>query len=164
MVGDVQQRIVKLHNELKAQKVFSGLAYSQLLLPENTPTLSYSGTASLSGSGYDPVAKIRFRFTRSDGLLDVPAVNFAYDCVTSPTYAEFVRGKGFTLSGDDLGYYDQWDISGYVDEVGDGYVDFMVELQSTVRDAFFSLNSIDFSITCQAIANVYGTLTVERVA
>lgn len=163
MITDVERRIVKLRNEVKAQKVNSGLAYSQLLLPENTPTQTYSDTASLSGSGTTPVARIRFRFTRTDGILDSPAINFAFNCTTSPTYADYVRSQGFTISGDDLAYYDHWVISGYVSEVGDGYVDFYVELSYQFRDAFFTLNTIDYSITCQAITNVNGNLTVERL-
>lgn len=163
MTSDIQRRIVALRNEIQGQKTFSGLAFSQLLLPENTPTQTYSGTASLSGGLYDPVAKVRFRFTRDDGLIEAPAINFAYECTTSPTYVEFVRGVGFTISGDDLGYFDQWGISGYVSEIGDGYVDFIVAIQAAVREAFFSLNSISFSVTCQAVTNVLGTLIVERI-
>ncbi|MEE0888131.1 MAG: hypothetical protein U0L97_02865 [Candidatus Saccharimonadaceae bacterium] len=163
MIADIEKRVAKLRNELKAQKVNSGLAYSQLLLPENTPTQSYSSTASLSNPSSGPVARMRFRFTRTDGLIDSPAINFAFSYSASPTYAGFVRAQGFTISGNDLDYFDTWSVSGYIHGVGDGYVDFYVDLSSELRDAFFSLSTISFSITCQAITNVKGDLTVERL-
>lgn len=163
MVGDVQQRIVKMHNELKAQKVSSGLAYSQLLLPENTPTQTYSDSMSLTGSGTGPLARVRFRFTRMDGLAEPPLINFDFTATTSPTYKQFVESKGFTISGDDLDYFDWWIVSGYIGELGDSYVDFYVDFKSSIRSNFFSLNSMSFTVSCQAIANVIGDLSVERI-
>lgn len=163
MKRDIQQRIVALRNELQSQKVFSGLTYSQLLLPENLPTQTYSGNASLSGDPNSVVARVRFRFTRTDGLMETPAINFTQECKLSPTYAEFVRGNGFTVSGNDLGYYNQWEVSSYVSEIGDGYVDFTVDLQSSCRRTFFSIDSIAFETVCQAITSVRGILTVERL-
>lgn len=163
MRSNVQQRIVELRNELKAQKVSSGLTYPSLLLPENTPSLTYSDTASLSGSGTTPVARVRFRFERNDGMIDAPLINFAFTASFTPTYAQFAINQGFTITGDDLGSYDFMVVSGYIGEVGDGYVDFYVDFGNELRDDFFNLNSISFSTTCQAISNVYGTFTVERV-
>lgn len=163
MIADIEKRVTKLRNELKAQKVNSGLTYSQLLLPENTPTQSYSDTASLTNPSTGPVARIRFRFTRTDGIIDPPAINFAFNYSTSPTYADFVRAQGFTISGNDLGYFDSWSVSGYIHGMGDRFVDFYVDLSSSIRDAFFSMSTISFSITCQAITNVKGNLIVERL-
>lgn len=161
MVLDVQNRVTQLHNEVKAQKVFSGLTYSQLLLPENSPTVSYSDTVSLSGSGV--VARIRFRFTRTDGLTNPPMINFAYSTSISPTYKSFAESYGFSFSADDLSYLDWRDIAGYIATVNDGYVDFYVDFSPELRSMFFSLNSLSISVTCQAIANVSGTLSVERL-
>ena len=158
-----QQKIVKMRNELKAQKVYSGLTYSSLLLPENTPSLSYSGTASLSGSGSTPVARVRFRFTRSDRINSTPLVNFAYDASCSPTYKQFAEANGFSFSANDLSYLDSTDITGYIGEIGDGYVDYYVDYDAYMRTKFFSLNSIGISISCQAISSVSGTLSVERL-
>jgi hypothetical protein len=163
MINNLQQRIVTLRNEIQSQKTFSGLTYSRLLLPENAPTQTYSGRASLTGSGSTPVAEVRFRFTRTDGLTDTPAINFAFSSTISPTYVDFVRSKGFTISGNELAFFDQWTTAGFTREVGDGFVDFIVAIQPDTREAFFSLDYLDFSITCQAITNVYGTLTVERI-
>lgn len=159
----VQQKIVELRNELQAQKVYSGLSYSQLLYPENTPSLSYTGTASLSGSGETPVARIRFRFTRTDGINETPLVNFAYDASYSPSYKQFAEDNGWTFTGQDFSFFERDDISGYISESGDNYVDFFVDYNYTIRSALFSLSSIGISISCQAIVAVNGTLSVERI-
>lgn len=161
MAKDVQNRLTHLRNEVKAQKVYSGLTYSQLLLPENTPTQQYLETVSLSGSG--PVAKIRFRFTRTDGINEPPMINFAYNVSLSPTYKAFAESYGFVFSANDLSYIDASYISGYISEVGDGYADFIVEFASYLRDIFFSRDNLGIVITCQAITNVRGNLVVERI-
>lgn len=161
MIQDVQKRIVSLHNEIKAQKVYSGLTYSQLLLPERAPTQSYSDAVALAGSG--PVAILRFRFIRSDGLIDPPIINFAFDASVSPTYKQFAQNAGFVFSANDLSYIDRSQIAGYIAEVGDGYVDFYIEYSSELRSMFFSLNSLTISATCQAISNVDGNLIVEKL-
>ena len=159
----VQQKIVELRNELQAQKVYSGLSYSQLLYPENTPSLSYTGTASLSGSGETPVARIRFRFTRTDGINETPLVNFAYDASYSPSYKQFAEDNGWSFTGQDFSFFERDDISGYISGSGDNYVDFFVDYNYTIRSALFSLSSIGISISCQAIVAVNGTLSVERI-
>lgn len=160
---NTQSRLVELRNEIKAQKVASGLTYSNLLLPENTPTVSYSGTASLPASGNNPVARLRFRFSRTDGIVEPPLINFAYSVSYSPTHKEFLISHGFTISGDDVDVFDWLDGNGYIAETGDGYVDFYVELLSTLGTDYFDLNSLSYQVTCQAIANVRGTLVVERL-
>ena len=159
----VQKRIVELRNELKAQKVYSGLTYSQLLLPENTPEESYSGTADLSGSGSDPVARLHFRFTRTDGVAEPPLVNFTLNATLNPTYKQFAEANGFSFTANDLSYMTTREIVGYIAEIGDGYVDYYVDYDAYIRTKFFSLNSIGFSATVQAISNVEGTLIVERL-
>ena len=163
MIYDIEKRLVSLHNELKALKVYSGLAYSSLLLPENTPSSTYSGTANLPGSGTGPVARVRFRFSRNDNLTDPPLINFAFNVSYAPQYQDFLRSHGFTISGNDLDYFDWIEASGYISEVGDGYVDFYVDLDSSIRDYFFNISSLPFTITCQAIANVNGELIEERL-
>lgn len=165
MENNVQKKLVELSNEVKAQKVYSGLAYSNLLLPENTPTLTYSGTASLSGSGGSntPVARLRFRFTRDDGLLDPPLINFAFTANFTPHYKDFLVSQGFSISGSDLDYFDWIETYGYINEAGDGYVDYYVDFDATIRDYYFSVSSISLTVTCQAISNVYGSFVVERL-
>ena len=163
MITDVERRLVKLRNEVKAQKVNSGLAYSQLLLPENTPTQTYSDTASLSGSGATPVARIRFRFTRTDHIAEPPMINFAFSAAYSPTYKEFAESQGWAIQANDFTYPMLQDIEGYINEIGDGYADFYVDYTSIIRSKLFSVSTIGISITCQAITNVPGTLVNERL-
>lgn len=159
----VQQKIVELRNELKAQKVFSGLAYSQLLYPENTPSQTYTSTANLSGSGETPVARVRFRFTRTDGINETPLVNFAFDASYSPSYKQFAESYGWSFTGNNFDFFEKGDISGYISGAGDNYVDFFIDFNYTIRDALFSLSSIGISATCQAIVAVNGILSVERI-
>lgn len=163
MVMDVQNKVTQLRNEVKAQKVYSGLTYSQLLLPENTPTQSYSGNIDLSRSG-EPIARVRFRFTRTDGLLEPPLINFTHTSSYSPSYRDYAQSNGFSFSPTvDMSYFDTQNIEAYIGGVGDGYVDFYIDYKTSIRTLFFSLNSVQISTTCQAISNVYGQLTVERV-
>lgn len=159
----VQQKIVGLRNELKAQKVFSGLAYSQLLYPENTPSQTYTSTANLSGSGETPVARVRFRFTRTDGINETPLVNFAFNASYSPSYKQFAESYGWSFTGNNFDFFEKEDIYGYISGSGDNYVDFYVDYNYTIREALFSLSSIGISVTCQAIVAVNGILSVERV-
>lgn len=164
MLTDVEKRIVKLRNELKAQKVNAGIAYSQLLMPSNTPRLSYSGTANWSSSTTFPIARVRFRFIRTDGLTDPPLVNFTHDSTYSPTYKKFAQDNGFVITPNiDMLFFDNENIEGYIAEVGDGYVDFYVDYSISIREMFFSLNAIQIETTCQVVANVQGYLTAERL-
>lgn len=163
MKNNISNRLVKSRNELRAQKVYSGLVYSNLLLPENTPSISYSETVSLSGSGTTPVARLRFRFTRTDGLIDTPMINFTVTTNLSPTYKQFAESNGFTFVANDLSYLTTLKGIGYIAELGDGYVDYYVDFSSDIRGDFFSLNTITISASVQAISNVVGTLSVERL-
>lgn len=159
----VQQKIVELRNELQAQKVYSGLVYSQLLYPENTPSQTYTGTASLSGSGQTPVARLRFRFTRTDDINETPMVNFAYSANYTPTYKKFAEDNGWSFTGKNFESFERYDVSGYISGLGDNYVDFFVDFNYTIRSALFSLNSISISAECSAIVAVNGNLIVERI-
>lgn len=164
MINDVQQRLVKARNELKAQKVASELAYSQLLMPENTPSVSYSGVVTDSGSSrYDTLARCRVRFTRTDGVNETPFVNFTYDFRFSPTYVEFEASWGTTVSGDDVGYVDEQGYVGYIAEAGSNYVDFYIDVTTDVVLSFAPFTSLNFSFTAEAISTVPGNLTVTRL-
>lgn len=163
MIGDIQTRMAKANNELKALKVYSGLSYSSLLLPENIPEQSYSGTASLGGSSDDMVARLRFRFTRTDGLIDPPLINFTIDASITPDYQTYAEDYGFVFSSGNLSYSTDFLITGYIYELGDGYVDYYVDYDGDLSTYYPYLNSIDFSVRVQALANVRGTLSVERL-
>lgn len=164
MIYDVEKRIVALRNELQSQKVSSGIAYSQLLLPRNTPILSYYGTASWTNSTTAPIARLRFRFSRTDGQLDPPLINFTHLSYCTPTYKEYAIDNGLSFSPNvDMGYQDSSVIEGYIAELGDGYVDFYVDFGAKIMKNYFSLDSIGIRSTCQVISNVYGELSVERL-
>lgn len=159
MIYDVEKRIVKLRNEIKAQKVSAGLTYSQLLMPSNTPQLNYTGTATWGGSS--PAARLRFRFTRTDGSSDPPLVNFTHASSLSPSYKQFAASNGFSFSPNlDLSYIDDGGIEGYIGAVGDGYIDYYVDYTNLNINR---IGTAQISTTCQVIANVYGTLSVERI-
>lgn len=162
MLTSIERRLAKLQNEINAQKVFSGLTYSQLLLPENSPMQTYSGTIDLSSSS-DPIARLLFRFERTDGISETPMINFSYSASISPSYKSFAESYGFVFSANDLSYIETTEVTGYISSLGDGYVDFYVDFDSALKRKFFSLSSLSFSVTCQAISNVRGNLTVERV-
>ena len=145
MIGDIQTRMAKANNELKALKVYSGLSYSSLLLPENIPEQSYSGMASLGGSSDDMVALLRFRFTRT------------------PDYQTYAEDYGFVFSSGDISYTADSNVTGYIYELGDGYVDYYVDFRGGLNTLYPYLNSIDISARVQALANVRGALSVERL-
>lgn len=164
MIYDVEKRIAKLRNEIKAQKVNSGMVYSQLLMPSNIPQATYSGVASWTGSTTSPVARLRFRFKRTDGLVTPPLINFSHSSSCSPTYKEYALANGFSFTPDiNMSYLDSDIIEGYIAEVGDSYVDYYVDFSSSIISRYHSISSIQISASCQAIANVYGTLEVERL-
>lgn len=165
MKKDIQQRIVEIRNELEAQKVYSGLTYSSLLLPENTPTKTYSGTINLSGGTATEVARIRFRFVRTDGLSYPPMINFANEITITPSYSQYAINNGFTITGNDIDSANLLgsEVVGYIYELGDNYVDYYVDFSSSLRGRFFSLSSLSISVTVQAISNVIGTMTAERL-
>lgn len=164
MINDVQKRLVKIRNEIKAQKVARELAYSQLLMPDNTPSVTYSGTVTDSGSQrYDTLARCRVRFTRSDGIDETPFVDFTYDFKFSPTYVEFEQSWGVTVTGNDTGYVDEQGYVGYVAGSGTNYVDFYIDITTDVVLSFAPFTSLNFTFTAEAISTVPGTLTVTRL-
>lgn len=164
MITSTEKRIVNLRNEVKALKVASELAYSQLLMPENTPSVSYSGTVtSASVPRYATLARCKVRFTRSDGSLDVPFVNFTLNFRFSPTYTQFMASWGIIVEGNDTEFSDEQVYDGYIAGSGPGYVDYYVDISTDIVLLFDPFTSIDFSFEVEAISMVSGTLTVERV-
>ena len=165
MLQDVQSRLVKIRNEIRAQKVARELTYSQLLLPENTPSISYSaylpvGTTAQNGI----VARCRVRFTRSDGIDSTPFVNFPFSLTLSPTYKEFQEDQGVSVSGNDVGYVDEQCFVGYVAGAGTNYVDFYIDITETLITVFDpNYPGVTFSFTVEGVSTAPGTLTVTRI-
>ena len=159
----VQARLVRIRNELKAQKVASGLAFSSLLMPENNPTATWSGSISFASTGADNIlARIRFRFARTAGS-DAPMVNFTIATELSPKYASYIATQGLTVTGDDVDYVDEQSITSYVADSGDGWVDYYVDFDTTLLNNFYTLTAINATVTVTAVAMVAGTLTTERI-
>lgn len=164
MISDVEKRLVKIRNEIKAQKVARELAYSQLLMPENTPTINYSGTVAYQGQErFDTLARCRVRFTRTDDGEGAPFVNFPFSFNFVPNYADFIREQGLNMTGDDIEFVDEQCYVGYIAEEGSNYVDFYIDITTEVIFNFEPFTSLDFNFTVEAISNVPGELTVERI-
>ena len=165
MNGNVEARIVKLKNEANAQKVARELAFSQLLLPENTPSANYSaflpvGITSQNGI----VARCRVRFTRTDGVVATPFVNFPFNVTLSPTYVEYMATQGNTLTGDDADYVDEQCFVGYIAEAGTNYVDFYIDITDTLIMVFDpNYPGVTFSFTVEGVSTAPGQLTVTRL-
>ena len=163
MISDVEQRIVKARNELKAQKVATELAYSSVLFPENTPRATWSGTINFPAQTNDVIARFRVRFMRSDGGDGAPFVDFAQNVSFSPTYLEFSASQGWTVTGNDVNYVDDQNYTGYVAGAGDDYVDYYIDFLRDLQANYFTLSSVNVGITVEAISMVKGNLTITRL-
>ena len=154
----VQNRLVRLENELKAQKTASTLAYSSMLFPENTPVASISGTISTT-TLRTPMARLEATFTRSDGRTETPFVDFAY-YLEMDSFADWVENIGGTVSGPDKDASNSANTIGYLAEATNGTVKFFIDFSvGIVKEG---QSSVSFSIDVQAISPVEGTLTIAR--
>lgn len=161
MIQDVQSRIVKVRNELKAQKVASELAYSAMLWPDNAPTATYNGTIDLNNFT-DPAARVAITFTRSDGADSTPYVDLAADTDIFSFY-DWVRSIGGTVSGRDYACEKNNLFVVYADSTTNNSVTFYIDVSQNVYSLSGRLNSTTFSIGISAISPVAGTLSVTRV-
>lgn len=162
MINDLQKRIVKARNELKALKTATELAYSSILWPENAAVASWSGPLALQLVG-DVVARFRVRFTRTDGGTGAPFVDFAQNVTFSPTYMEYSTSLGWAVTGNDTGYVDDQNYTGYVAGAGDNYVDYYIDFVRDLVANYFTLSSVTVNIEAEAISMVKGDLTITRL-
>ena len=163
MINDVQNRVIKLRNELKAQKVATELAYSSVLFPENTPSATWSGTINLPTTPDNIIARLRVRFTRSDGVEGAPFVDFAQQVTFSPTYQAYSASLGWTVTGNDTGYVDDQEYTGYIAATGSNYVDYYIDFLRELTSNYYTLSSVQASATVEAISMVEGTLNITRI-
>lgn len=163
MTNTLEQRLVKARNELKAQKVAMELAYSSILWPENAATASWSGNVSLTLADEGIVARFRVRFARTDGKAGAPMVDFAIGVSFSPTYEEYTSSVERTWSGNDLGYVDNQNYTGYTAEAGEGYVDYYIDFIRDLMANYNTLSTIAITIEAEAISIVEGNLTITRL-
>lgn len=161
MLQDVQSRIVKIRNELKAQKVASELAYSSMLWPDNAPTISYSGSIDLNNFT-DPAARVAITFTRDDGGDTTPYVDLAVDSDVFGFY-DWVKSIGGTVTGRDYACEENSYFEVYAESTTTNSVTFYVDVNQSVYALSGRLNSTTFSINAVAISPISGTLSVSRV-
>lgn len=154
----VQQRLVKLRNELQAQKTASVLAYGSVLFPENVPEASWSGVVTTDFS--DAImAAFRATFRRSDGINTTPLVDFTSDYI-APTMADWVRAQGGTATGRDLSAEAEDWVQGYIDKADGDSVSYIIEFLNGIGAGQSSAN---ISLSVRAISPVKGELTLERI-
>lgn len=159
-MNSVQQRLVRIRNELRAQKVASERAYSSMLWPENAPTASYNGTFN----GYEPAseevyARVIATFTRTDDKGGAPLVDLAVDSELY-TREQSIKDLGGQISGRDLAYGNNGAFNIYVAETTDSSVTFNIDILTTALLA--AQETIPFNLFATAISPVPGTLTLRR--
>lgn len=163
-MATVEQRIAKLRDEVRAQKVAGEIAYSTILEPANTPTITVTERVDWTDELEQIFMRERFRFQRTDGKLEPPVVNFAFSFELIPDFATYLHDEfGVTLSGDDIGYTKNDGVTGYIYETGPDYVDFYVDVDYNAAMDYSSQPDLDIRMTVSAISLVEGTLTSERL-
>lgn len=162
MISSTERQIIKLRNEIRAEKVASKLAFSSVLMPENVPSTSWSGSISLTGETSEALARFRVRFERSDGRNEVPFVDFAQMVSFSPTYPDYSLAQGVRVTGNDINYTDEQNYRCYVAGTGAGYVDYNIDMTPTLANNYMALSSINIAISVEAISPVAGNLTITR--
>lgn len=163
---NIQNRLVAIRNEQRAQKASSVLNYGQLVLPENTPTKSWYGNVSNTMNISEGVtARWVATFTRSDEIHEPPLVDFAWDfTLDKGNYQDLIQANYITsTSGRDIKAVDEIKFSEGLHEVGDNYIKWKIEIIGNNGSWFYvSSNGTGVKIDCQAISMVSGTLTLER--
>ena len=161
---NAEKLIVKFRNELRALKVAFKYAFSSVLMPENVPTASWSGSIAFSGGTAEALARLRVRFTRSDGRTEPPFVDFAQNVTISPSYPSYSESNlGVKWTGDDINYVDNQLFRCYVADTGVGYVDYYIDFTTLATSVYAMLSSISASINVEAISTVPGTITITRI-
>lgn len=156
--------MVRARNEIRAQKVATELAYSSILFPENTPHATWTGTITFPQYPDNVIARLRVRFTRSDGMEGAPFVDFAQSVTISPSYAAYSASIGWTVTGNDIGYVDDQEYTGYVAEAGSDYVDYYIDFLRDLAGNYYTLSSVQVTVEVDAISMVDGTLNITKVA
>lgn len=158
----LQSKLVRLRNELKAMKAASELAYSTMLMPENAPTASISGTIDFS-TPTAVWARLVVTFTRTDGKTDTPYVDIT-TAATGDTFTAWVRRQ---TNGSVTGRDPEWATSRlfmtYAHAASDGSVEFYLDATDSGVWLPDGNNRANFSVSVSAISAVPGTLTIARL-
>lgn len=164
MISNAEKYIVKLRNELRAMKVSFKYAISSVLMPDNIPTVSWSGNVSFSGGTTEALARFRVRFKREGSREEPPLVDFTLRVGFTPSYVSYSEtSQRVRITGDDPDFTEASFYRGYVAEVGDGYVDYYVDIELATKNIYSGLSGVDVAINVEAVSVVKGTLTIERL-
>lgn len=161
---NVQFRLNKIRNEQRAQKVASTLNYGNLILPSSTPSASYSGTVT---NTVDTATGVNARwiatFTRSDGIVKTPQVDFPWDYTLDRGYYDDQLASGWVTSatGRDKRAIDELPFKEGMYELGSNYVKWRIDIAGSWF--YVATNGTGVHLTAQAVSMVPGTLTLVRV-
>lgn len=164
MISSAETWFVKLKNELKALKASFKYAFSSVLMPDNVPSTSWSGTINFSSGTSEALARFRVRFTRNDGRNQPPFVDFAQTVTFNPSYPQYSEiYQRVRMTGDDINYVDNQLFRGYVADVGTDYVDYYIDITTMTSGTYIGLSSVDVAINVEAISMVPGTINITRL-
>lgn len=156
----VQTLVRKIKNELNALKVATPLNLGQLIFTDQTPSASYTGSFNTQSSSY-VAARFAATFTRTDGVLLPPLVDFAYNYSVNPTYTEYMAGNGITITGNDPNVAAEFYVRGYEYSASGSSVIFYIDILNAI--APYSGASASVSVNVSALSTVEGTLTLTRL-
>ena len=156
MIEDVEHRIVKLMNEVKALKstaLFSG---------EHVPVYEARGTWEGEIDGSEAIDRVvpavfEMTFTRTDGVKKTPLVDFAFEVepgVEEGMYESFLTGA-ITKSTDDS-------VTFQVILTRDNYGHFSRAYDESTY-SFYIVGHVHFKLTGAAYSIVPGKLDIKRV-
>lgn len=164
MISNAERSIVKIKNELRAMKTSFKYAISSVLMPDNVPTVSWSGNVSFNGGTSEALARFRVRFKRDGGRAEPPLVDFALKVGFTPSYVNYSEtNQRVRITGDDPDFTEASFYRGYVAEAGDDYIEYYIDIELATKNLYSGLSGIDVAINVEAISVVKGTLTIERV-
>ncbi len=164
MISSIETWFVRLKNELRALKTSFKYSFSSVLMPENVPTTSWSGTINFSGGTAEALARFKVRFTRDDNIVKTPFVDFAQTVTFNPSYPQYSEMyQRVRMTGDDINYTDNELFRGYVADVGSNYVDYYIDITTLTSGTYIGLSSVDIAINVEAISLVRGSISIERI-
>lgn len=166
---NVEERLVAIDNEQRAQKVAHALNYGSLASSESASTAQWSGNVSNAVSANDSNVNARWiaTFTRTDGIERTLMVDFAWDYrLGRYRYDDAIAsGQIASASGRDLHATDEvaWNEGLY--SVGKNSVSWKIEIVGAQMSWYYgATDGTTVNLTVQAISPVPGTITLTRVA
>lgn len=145
---NVQKRLVKVRNNLRAFKIAAQLNYGALSKPSEVPTASLDDTISGWYAPHETGAGFIWNrylatFTRTDGVNMTPFVDFSFDWIIGGGGVATERAFNHSIYS-----------------VSDGSVTYAIELNDY---CYTSTGSLTLSLIVQAVSSVAGNLTISKV-